>query len=194
MINRQQLNINITPELLKQVKQCAINAEMTVGDYVNNIIKCYLANQDLVNSNSKNSDRLTSLELKLEETKELLNLLLTNQNIDTKLQLNDQDAKSYCELLAKQFKLIAKENMISTKQAWNDFLKQKDAKRISKELIPIIQDTFREESVLSLNDLLSIIKEYNHCPVIPVLYTMANGDLIPELVFLSNKLVAAAIY
>ena len=82
--------------------------------------------------------------------------------------------------------------MISTKETWIEFMKQDDAKNISKEHILIIQDTLREESVISLKKLIEIIKVYRYCPVIPVFYSLTNGELIPELKALSDRLVATA--
>ena len=38
----------------------------------------------------------------------------------------EDDAKDYCILLAKQFKFYARNKMISTKEAWIEFMKQEN--------------------------------------------------------------------
>ena len=83
--------------------------------------------------------------------------------------------------------------MISTKDKWQEFNTQKEVIQIKKNLEPIIHDVLRQESILSLNELENIIKEYNQCPVVPVFHSIKDGDLITELLALSNKLVASAL-
>ncbi len=190
MSSRSQLNINIDPDLLKQIKHCALKAEMTIGDYINNIIKCYLTNQDLQAINSSSEDRLKKIEEKLLKTTILLNQIIDSKNNSKINYLNDEDGEIYCKLLAKQFRVIAKDNMISNKQAWINFMNQDEAKKIKPEHIPIIQDTLREEGFVTLSGLIEIVKIYGYCPVIAVFHSMTNGNILPELQILSNKLVA----
>ncbi len=73
---RTQLNININPRLMKIIKKNAINSEMTVGDYVNSLIKCYLAEKEIGETNEGKLDRLDELEKKLLNTNELINKLI----------------------------------------------------------------------------------------------------------------------
>ncbi len=194
MTNRSQLNINIDPQLLKLIKHCALKSDMTIGDYINNIIKCYLTNKDLQAISIDNENRLNKIEKKLLETNQLLKQLIDNSNDENfNKSLTDIDGTIYCNLLAKQFKLIARNNMISTKEAWKLFMLDNAAKNIKADHIPIIQDTLREEAVLPLKELIGIVKLYNYCPVIPVFYSMTNGNILPELVNLSNRLIAAAM-
>ena len=192
MSKRSQLNINIDPDLLILIKQCALKSGMTVGDFINNIIKSYLTDEDLKKSNLNNNQRLNNIEKRLSDITKSINQLLDVKSESNFIQCTEDDAKNYCILLAKQFKLYARNKMISTKEAWIEFMMQDDAKKILQKHIPIIQDTLREESVCSLNELIEIIKEYSYCPVIPVYHSMTNGELLPELKNLSDKLVASA--
>ena len=192
MGNRSQLNINIDPDLLKLVKQSALKSGMTIGDFINNIIKCYLTDENLKNTNNINDQRLTRIEKQISNISKSLNQLLEIKSESNIIQCTDDDAKFYCKLLAKQFKVYARNKMISTKEAWSEFMKQDDAKKILQKHIPIIQDTLREESVCTLNELIEIIKVYSYCPVIPVYHSMNSGELLPELKNLSDRLVALA--
>ena len=192
MGNRSQLNINIDPDLLKLVKQSALKSGMTIGDFINNIIKCYLTDENLKNTNNINDQRLTRIEKQISNISKSLNQLLEIKSESNIIQCTDDDAKFYCKLLAKQFKVYARNKMISTKEAWLEFMKQDDAKKILQKHIPIIQDTLREESVCTLNELIEIIKVYSYCPVIPVYHSMNSGELLPELKNLSDRLVALA--
>ena len=50
---RTQLNINIDSNLMKQIKNNAVQSEMSIGNYVNILLKCYLTNKDLEDHNEK---------------------------------------------------------------------------------------------------------------------------------------------
>ncbi len=65
MTIRTQLNINIDSDLMKQIKKNAVQSEMSIGSYVNIIIKCYLTNKDLENHNEVKLERLNKIESKL---------------------------------------------------------------------------------------------------------------------------------
>jgi len=192
MSKRSQLNININPDLLILIKQSALKSGMTIGDYINNIIKCYLTDEDLKRSNINNDQRLNNIEKKLSDITKSLNEILDVKSESNFIQCTEDDAKLYCTLLCKQFKLYARNKMISTKEAWIEFMNQDDATHILKQHIPIIQDTLRGESILPLKDLIEIIKIYGYCPVIPVYHSMTSGELLPELKVLSDRLVATA--
>ena len=73
MGNRRQLNINIDSNLLKKIKQKAVEAEMNIGDYVNTLLKCYLTNKDLEKNNEFNLKRINEIEK---------TLILINNNLD----------------------------------------------------------------------------------------------------------------
>ena len=73
MVTRTQLNINIDSNLLKKVKQKALEQDMNIGDYVNSLLKCYLTNKELENNNAINLKRINEIEAKL---------ILINNNLD----------------------------------------------------------------------------------------------------------------
>ena len=73
MVMSKQLNINIDSNLLKKIKQKALNLDMSIGDYVNSILKCYLTNKELENNNANNLKRINEIEAKL---------ILINNNLD----------------------------------------------------------------------------------------------------------------
>ena len=62
---RTQLNINIDSDLMKQIKQNAVLSEMSIGSYVNILLKCYLTNKDLEDHNEVKLERLNKIESKL---------------------------------------------------------------------------------------------------------------------------------
>tara|TARA_Y100000766_G_C18356745_1_gene342130 strand:- start:78 stop:329 length:252 start_codon:yes stop_codon:yes gene_type:complete len=65
MVIRRQLNINIDSNLLKKIKQKALESEINIGEYVNSILKCYLTNKDLENNNENHLKRINEIEKKL---------------------------------------------------------------------------------------------------------------------------------
>ena len=62
---RTQLNINIDSDLMKQIKKNAVQCEMSIGGYVNILLKCYLTNKDLEDHNEVKWERLNKIESKL---------------------------------------------------------------------------------------------------------------------------------
>ena len=62
---RTQLNINIDTDLMKQIKKKAVQSEMSIGSYVNILLKCYLTNRDLEDHNKKKLERINKIENKL---------------------------------------------------------------------------------------------------------------------------------
>ena len=78
---RNQLNINIDSDLLKKVKQNAVKSEMSISNYVNILLKCYLTNKDLENNNAINLKRINEIEDKL---------ILINKNLENlKVQITN---------------------------------------------------------------------------------------------------------
>ena len=64
---RTQLNINIDSDLMKQIKNNAVQSEMSIGNYVNILLKCYLTNKDLEDHNEIKLERINKIESKLSE-------------------------------------------------------------------------------------------------------------------------------
>ena len=61
----RQLNINIDTDLMKKIKQNAVKCEMSIGNYVNILLKCYLTNKDLEDHNEIKLERINKIENKL---------------------------------------------------------------------------------------------------------------------------------
>ena len=61
----RQLNINIDTDLMKKIKQNAVKFEMSIGNYVNILLKCYLTNKDLEDHNEIKLERINKIENKL---------------------------------------------------------------------------------------------------------------------------------
>ena len=54
--------------------------------------------------------------------------------------LTDLDCHGYSELLSKQFISIAREQIISNEEAWQQFLSQPDAIKIRKNKLPMLKN------------------------------------------------------
>ena len=65
MTIRRQLNINIDTDLMKKIKQNAVKCEMSIGNYVNILLKCYLTNKDLEDHNEIKLEIINKIENKL---------------------------------------------------------------------------------------------------------------------------------
>ena len=72
---RSQLNINIDTDLMKQIKKNAVKCEMSIGSYVNILLKCYLTNKDLEDHNEIKLERINKIESKLSEINNYLDKL-----------------------------------------------------------------------------------------------------------------------
>ncbi len=75
MTIRRQLNINIDKDLMKKIKQNAVKCEMSIGNYVNILLKCYLTNKHLEDHNEIKMGRLNKIESKLTDINNYLDKL-----------------------------------------------------------------------------------------------------------------------
>ena len=78
MSSRTQLNVNIKPDLLKALKQNAIKSGMTLSNYVTQLIKVYVSNEDLMEEEDKVSSRIKDIEEKLNDINLKLNSINPN--------------------------------------------------------------------------------------------------------------------
>ena len=105
----------------------------------------------------------------------------------------------WSRLIKKQFKLIARNEMISDEEAWNLFLSQPSAKEINEDMFnkikskPVLKGILLGEIVPSINEALLRLKIKGRCDLLPVLDEMSDDPLLPELVSITNKLLAMAI-
>lgn len=104
------------------------------------------------------------------------------------------DAQKYKDLLAKQFSKI---DAPSKDVRWNNFLEIKDSKFIPRENLPVIRGLLEGKDCLAIKDFRNIIIERiqidKHCSIIPVLYEMTEGDLLPELIAHYLKIVSIVL-
>ena len=77
---RTQLNINIDTDLMKQIKKNAVQCEMSIGSYVNILLKCYLTNKDLEDHNEVKLERLNKIEGKLTQINNYLDKFIIGKN------------------------------------------------------------------------------------------------------------------
>ena len=72
MTERTQLNVNISPELLKVLKQNAIKSGLTLAKYVTKLIQAYVSNENLLKEGTSIDKRINSIEIQLNEIAEKL--------------------------------------------------------------------------------------------------------------------------
>ena len=134
MSDRTQLNINISPELLKVLKQNAIKSGITLSKYVTQLIKSYISNDNLSDDNDSVDERINAIANQLSKISSMLSSLNLTSNqitykestkIDKVIGFTKDGEISYEKALLKECKLRS----ISTQEAFS-------------ELIPIIQSTF----------------------------------------------------
>ena len=70
MTERTQLNVNISPELLKVLKQNAIKSGLTLAKYVTKLIQAYVSNENLIKEGTSVDKRINSIEIQLNEIDE----------------------------------------------------------------------------------------------------------------------------
>jgi len=97
-----------------------------------------------------------------------------------------KDAQKYQDLLAKQFSEVAQTSNISSEECWQLFLDQEPTQKVPQDNLPTIKEVLNGNSSLLLKDWRNIIidniKREKYCTLIPVLFGMAKGKLLPELV------------
>ena len=107
--------------------------------------------------------------------------------------ITSHDLERYSELLSKQFISIARQELLTNEEAWQLFLDQPDSFKIAKHKLPRIKGVLYGTKKLNSDVLIKEIIENNHCQIIPVLYSMAEGNLSPELVSESIIIVAKVL-
>ena len=191
MKKRTQLNINVESDLIKKIKTNAIEEEMNLGEFVNDIIKCFLTAKELKNESSLNIDRLDKIECELFNISNQLDKILSNKMLVHYLLENKRN--EYFKLLSKQFIILSKNRMISRKELWKEFSNHAYLIKIKKIHLSIFQDILRGEDITTSSDFISIIKEYKKCPITGILFKMTNGNLLPRLLELYYDFNALAL-
>ena len=105
----------------------------------------------------------------------------------------------WSRLIKKQFKLIARTEMISDEEAWNLFLSQPSAKEIHEDMFnkikskPVLKGLLLGEIIPSIDEALLRLKIKGRCDLLPVLEEMSDEPLLPEFVSITNSLLEMAI-
>ncbi len=112
-------------------------------------------------------------------------------------QLTLEDTEKYINLLAKQFNELARSQIMSNKKTWAMFLAQEESDIIPRENLPVIESIFLGNPIIPIEAFrdiaTNVLREYKYCTIIPVLYKMANGNLLPELVNHSLKMTVCVL-
>tara|TARA_B100001250_G_scaffold69684_1_gene55989 strand:+ start:15962 stop:16339 length:378 start_codon:yes stop_codon:yes gene_type:complete len=112
-------------------------------------------------------------------------------------QLTNQDLQKYQDLLAEQFNEVGRSLFLSNKETWAMFLKQEESDIIPRDHLPAVESILLGNPIISIEVFRDIacevLKKHKFCTIIRVLYKMANGNLLPELVDLSLKITALVL-
>ena len=207
MTERTQLNVNISPELLKVLKQNAIKSGLTLAKYVTKLIQAYVSNEDLIEEGTLVDKRIDSMESQLNEIAEKLNnfnnIISDNSYKEEKEKIaveaispriafipkkpSTADVKKIGTLCAQHFKKIQRAEVLSAKEAWQLFKDQESIKLIKEEHLTVILDVLRGEEILTFEDIQTIGFEYGHCPVMTAFRTMSDLPIQSEFLQIKNE-------
>ena len=207
MTDRTQLNVNISPELLKVLKQNAIKSGLTLAKYVTKLIQAYVSNEDLVEEGTLVDKRIDSMESQLNEIAEKLNNFnniisessykeekegIPVKDISSRVAFipkkpSTGDVKKIGILIAQHFKKIQRAEVLSAKEAWQLFKDQECIKLIKEEHLTVILDVLRGEEILTFEDMQTLGFEYGRCPVMTAFRTMSDLPIQSEFSQIKNE-------
>tara|TARA_A100001011_G_scaffold183768_1_gene192599 strand:+ start:428 stop:781 length:354 start_codon:yes stop_codon:yes gene_type:complete len=112
-------------------------------------------------------------------------------------QLTLKDAQKYQNLIARQFNEIARSLVLSNDETWELFLKQKESEFLDPVHLPIIKAVLFSLPAMTIKDyrdaLCAVIAQNKFCLMIPILHSMTDGVLLPELVQHHSKITAVIL-
>ena len=207
MTDRTQLNVNISPELLRVLKQNAIKSGLTLAKYVTKLIQAYVSNEDLIEEGTLVDKRIDSMESQLNEIAEKLNnfnnIISENSYKEEKKEIaveakssrvafipkkpSTADVKKIGTLCAQHFKKIQRAEVLSAKEAWQLFKDQECIKLIKEEHLTVILDVLRGEEILTFEDMQTLGFEYERCPVMTAFRTMSELPIQSEFSQIKNE-------
>ena len=207
MTERTQLNVNISPELLKVLKQNAIKSGLTLAKYVTKLIQAYVSNEDLIEEGTLVDKRIDSMESQLNEIAEKLNNFnniisessykeekkgIAFEAMSSKMAFipkkpSTADVKKIGTLSAQHFKKIQRAEVLSAKEAWQVFKDQECIKLIKEEHLNVILDVLRGEETLTVELIELMANEYERCPVILAFKTMSELPIQSEFLQIKNE-------
>ena len=207
MTERTQLNVNISPELLKVLKQNAIKSGLTLAKYVTQLIQSYVSNEDLIEDENVINKRINSMESQLIDIADKLNnfnsLLSNTEYKEEKEEISavakspkiafipkkpsTGDVKKIGTLFAQHFQNIQRAEVLSAKEAWQLFKDQECIKLIKEEHLTVILDVLRGEEILTFEDMQTLGFEYGSCPVMTAFRTMSDLPIQSEFLQIKNE-------
>ena len=114
-----------------------------------------------------------------------------------KEQLSIEDLQKYQNLLARQFNEIGRSLVINNKETWALFLAQKESDIIPRDHLPAVESILLGSPNIPIEmfrDIATgVLRKHKFCTIIRVLFKMANGNLMPELVNHSLKMTSQVL-
>jgi len=149
---RTQLNINISPDLLKFLKSQSIKSGKTLGNFINEILSDHL--NDLKKSNldkEKVLERINNLEGRIDSINATL---LVNQNatIPISEKLANNLVKNYYKEVQNIFNSASKQNNISNSEFYYLLSNKVQSKGLNLNY-ELIMDIFRGQITPSVKDV-----------------------------------------
>ena len=112
-------------------------------------------------------------------------------------QISLKDTRKAQKQLARQFNAIGRSLVLSNKETWALFLEQEESEVIPRDHLPAVESIFLGNPIIPIevfrDKVVEVLKKHKFCTIIRVLYKMANGNLLPELVDHSLKMTAKVV-
>ncbi len=101
--------------------------------------------------------------------------------------------EEFSQQLEKTFKLVARENMMSNKECWDELNKLKCMKAVKEKKVAMAaMDVIRGEHVLEADEVKFIFLRYKQCPLTAALREFSSDPLPRKLEQAYEKLLATA--
>ena len=196
MAERTQLNVNISPELLKTLKHNAIKSGMTLATYVTDIIKLYVNNENLLEEDSHIDKRIESMELQLEAISNQLDILNSTQKREKPTQIrkitgfSKEGSIAFGKTISKFFIEECKDRGLTTQEAVIELTPHIQSTFNIKYWGPLIE-MFSENKILTTPDLMyEVYMEHGEkCPMLDLFYKWCGKE--PQMI--EEKFLKAVI-
>ncbi len=188
MSNRTQLNINVSPELLKSIKQNAIKSGLTITKYVSQLIKCYLSNEDIEESDI--NARVLAMEKQLETITEYIKKqgqngtsvkeeLIRSKNSSKEKTWNIKNSAEYGQALRNHFTVIAKDKGLTEWDAWAELKSTETLTIKTSEYLKACQGVLSGHITLTPELINECLRVYGDCPARQALEKWSSSKIDP---------------
>ena len=117
-----------------------------------------------------------------------INPLYTKQQ-----ELTPEILEEFSQQLEKTFKLVARENLLSAKELWQELNKLKCMKAVKeKKALTIAMDVIRGEHILEADEVKGVLLRYKRCPLTMALKEFSLDPLPRKLEQVHEKILAIA--